>query len=112
MAEAALVNPLLRKASFSLVALAAGSFLVLSPPAHAKGCLKGAAVGGVAGHVAGHHGILGAGAGCLVGRHHAKQQAQETQAQQRRDEEARTRAQPREAQTHGGLVTPTRRDPV
>src|SRR5450759_3958602 len=39
--------------------------------AEAKGCLKGAAVGGVAGHFAGHHGVLGAAAGCVVGRHEA-----------------------------------------
>jgi hypothetical protein len=39
--------------------------------AEAKGCLKGAAVGGAAGHYAGHHGVLGAMAGCLVGRHQA-----------------------------------------
>jgi outer membrane lipoprotein SlyB len=39
--------------------------------ADAKGCLKGAAVGGVAGHYSGHHGILGAAAGCVVGRHEA-----------------------------------------
>jgi hypothetical protein len=39
--------------------------------AEAKGCLKGAAVGGVAGHYSGHHGILGAAAGCVIGRHEA-----------------------------------------
>jgi hypothetical protein len=39
--------------------------------AEAKGCLKGAAVGGVAGHYAGHHGVLGAAAGCVIGRHEA-----------------------------------------
>lgn len=40
--------------------------------ANAAGCLKGAAVGGVAGHFVGHgHGLLGAGIGCMVGRHHA-----------------------------------------
>jgi outer membrane lipoprotein SlyB len=44
--------------------------------AEAKGCLKGAAVGGVAGHYAGHHGILGAAAGCIIGRHEAKKRAQ------------------------------------
>ena len=47
--------------------------------ASAKGCLKGAAVGGVGGHVAGGHGVIGAAAGCVVGRHMAnkkdKQQA-------------------------------------
>jgi len=44
-------------------------------PAHAAGCLKGAAVGGLAGHVAGHHGVLGAGAGCAIGHHEANKQA-------------------------------------
>lgn len=39
--------------------------------ASAKGCLKGAAVGGVGGHVAGGHGVVGAAAGCAVGRHMA-----------------------------------------
>jgi hypothetical protein len=45
--------------------------LALPTVATAKGCLKGAAVGGVAGHVAGHHGLIGAAAGCAVGRHQA-----------------------------------------
>jgi outer membrane lipoprotein SlyB len=48
-----------------LIALAAVS------AADAKGCLKGAAVGGVAGHYSGHHGLLGAAAGCVIGRHEA-----------------------------------------
>jgi hypothetical protein len=48
-----------------LVALAAVT------AADAKGCLKGAAVGGVAGHYSGHHGLLGAAAGCAIGRHEA-----------------------------------------
>jgi hypothetical protein len=51
--------------------------------ANAAGCLKGAAVGGVAGHFAGHHGVLGAGAGCVIGHHeankHARQQATQSQ---------------------------------
>jgi outer membrane lipoprotein SlyB len=38
---------------------------------NAKGCLKGAVVGGVGGHYAAHHGILGAAAGCVIGRHEA-----------------------------------------
>ena len=42
--------------------------------ADAKGCIKGAVVGGVAGHYAGHHGVLGAAAGCLYGRHRANEQ--------------------------------------
>ena len=49
----------------------------LSGPADAAGCLKGAVVGGVAGHYAGNHGLLGAGAGCLVGRHYAKKHARQ-----------------------------------
>ena len=47
-------------------------------PAQAAGCLKGAAVGGVAGHVAGH-GVLGAAAGCVVGRHNANKSAREAE---------------------------------
>ncbi|MDB5889434.1 MAG: hypothetical protein JWP47_265 [Polaromonas sp.] len=51
--------------------------------ASAKGCLKGAAVGGVGGHVAGGHGVVGAAAGCAVGRHVAnkkeKQQVSQNQ---------------------------------
>jgi outer membrane lipoprotein SlyB len=45
--------------------------LASATTANAKGCLKGAAVGGVAGHYAGHHGLLGAAAGCVIGRHEA-----------------------------------------
>jgi hypothetical protein len=48
-----------------------------STPAPAKGCLKGAVVGGVAGHFAGHHGLLGAGAGCIIGHHEATKHARE-----------------------------------
>ena len=69
------------------LALAAIATLALasSSPADAKGCLKGAAVGGVAGHYAGHHGLLGAAAGCLYGRHRANEQerAQQTQGNPR-----------------------------
>jgi hypothetical protein len=52
---------------------AAFACLVLLAPSvsEAKGCIKGALIGGVAGHYAGHHGLLGAAAGCLVGRHQA-----------------------------------------
>ncbi len=46
-------------------------------PADAKGCIKGAIVGGVAGHYAGHHGLLGAAAGCAIGRHEAKKHERE-----------------------------------
>jgi hypothetical protein len=61
-------------------ALLAAAVLVPQSPAEAKGCTKGAVVGGVAGHYVGHHGVLGAAAGCLIGRHeankHARQQTQ------------------------------------
>ncbi len=40
-------------------------------PAWARGCIKGAIVGGLVGHYAGHHGLLGAMAGCAIGRHEA-----------------------------------------
>jgi hypothetical protein len=52
--------------------------------ASAKGCLTGAAVGGTAGHFAGHHAVLGAGVGCLIGRHRAnkKDRAAAAQAKQ------------------------------
>jgi len=64
------------------LALAAIAMLaIVSSPADAKGCLKGAAVGGVAGHYAGHHGLLGAAAGCLYGRHRANEQDRQSQTQ-------------------------------
>lgn len=55
-------------------------------PAQAAGCLKGAAVGGVAGHFAGHHGVLGAGAGCVIGHHEAAKHARE-KGQQQQDQQ-------------------------
>jgi hypothetical protein len=55
------------------------STAVLPGPAHAAGCLKGAVVGGAAGHFAGHHGLLGAGAGCVIGRHEANKKARQQQ---------------------------------
>jgi hypothetical protein len=63
------------------VLLALAALTIATGSADAKGCLKGAAVGGVAGHYAGHHGWLGAAAGCLYGRHRAKQQERQTQGQ-------------------------------
>ena len=54
-------------------------------PAQAAGCLKGAAVGGVAGHFVGHHTLLGAGAGCLVGRHEANKHERENEYGRDRD---------------------------
>ncbi len=52
------------------------------PAANAAGCIRGAMVGGVAGHVAGHHGLLGAAAGCAVGHHMARVDAQRARQQQ------------------------------
>lgn len=54
---------------------------LFSQAAEAKGCLKGAAVGGVAGHVVGGHGVVGAAAGCVVGRHQANKKAKQEAAQ-------------------------------
>ena len=54
----------------------------ITAPAQAAGCLKGAVVGGVAGHYAGHHGVLGAGAGCVIGHHEATKHAREKTQQQ------------------------------
>ena len=74
------------KAIFSCAA----AFLTLATvtSADAKGCLKGAVVGGTAGHFAGHHGILGAAAGCVIGRHEAEKRArmQDNQNSSRRGE--------------------------
>ena len=64
------------------VALAISAVASSSTPAPAAGCLKGAVIGGVAGHYAGHHGLLGAGAGCLIGHDEAKKHALEHAAQQ------------------------------
>ncbi|HLJ00982.1 MAG TPA: hypothetical protein VKT76_14810 [Bradyrhizobium sp.] len=68
---------------FAIASLAVAVFALAAGPAAAKGCLKGAVVGGIAGHYAGHHGLLGAAAGCLYGRHRAKEQEQKPQAPQR-----------------------------
>jgi len=63
---------------WTMGAMAVGALLsglMVAAPANAAGCLKGAVVGGTAGHFAGHHGLLGAGAGCVVGRHQANKKA-------------------------------------
>jgi hypothetical protein len=58
--------------AFTSIALAAA---LTTGNADAKGCIKGAIVGGVAGHYAHHHGVIGAAAGCLIGRHEANKRA-------------------------------------
>jgi hypothetical protein len=62
--------------------LAVAALTLAANSADAKGCIKGAVVGGAAGHYAGHHGVLGAAAGCLYGRHHAKDEERQKQQQQ------------------------------
>jgi hypothetical protein len=70
--------------ALALASLALASMAAV-PSAYAKGCIKGAVVGGVAGHVAGHHGLLGAAAGCIIGRHEAnKRDRMERDSDQRR----------------------------
>jgi hypothetical protein len=80
------------------IIMAAGLLLALSAasmaPANAVGCLKGAVVRGVAGHVVGHHGLLGAGAGCLIGRHEANKRAREQTQQSQSYIRATARAEP------------------
>ena len=70
---------------YMLLPVAVASFIAASwvaSPSYGAGCLKGAAVGGIAGHVAGHHGVIGAGAGCIIGHHEASKQAKEKVQQQ------------------------------
>ena len=68
-----------------LTVTAALLMLGATSAANAKGCIKGAIVGGVAGHYAGHHGVIGAAAGCLIGRHQAKKRAHAQQEMRRSD---------------------------
>jgi hypothetical protein len=70
------------KAQLAIVSVCAALMAVATVPAEAKGCAKGAVVGGIGGHVAGHHGLLGAAAGCAIGRHHAKKMARREREQQ------------------------------
>jgi len=53
------------------------TIVAMAGPADAKGCLKGAVAGGAVGHYAGHHGLIGAAAGCFIGRHEAAQRERE-----------------------------------
>ena len=71
------------------VLMAAGG---IAAPVQAAGCLKGAAIGGVAGHYAGHHGVLGAGAGCVIGHHEANKRAREKSQQQQQGPSAESQA--------------------
>src|SRR5207237_5159231 len=66
-----------------------------SPPANAAGCLKGAILGGIAGHYAGDHPLLGAGAGCLIGRQWANRSARQQQTTTQQYQTARAPNQTR-----------------
>jgi hypothetical protein len=68
---ASIMKRMLVGAAMTLAALTAAG------GAEAKGCIKGAIVGGIAGHYAGHHGLVGAAAGCAIGRHRANAQARQ-----------------------------------
>ncbi len=61
----------MRKTLFAVAALF--SLGTTIPPAHAIGCLSGAAAGALAGHMAGH-GVLGAIGGCIAGHQWHKHQ--------------------------------------
>jgi len=69
----------MRTAIFAAVALVFSSTMN-SPPAHALGCLSGAAAGALAGHMAGH-GVLGAVTGCVAGHGWHKHQLREQDLQ-------------------------------
>jgi hypothetical protein len=66
-------------AALAMIVMTPLVMLAAPSPAQAKGCIKGALIGGVAGHYAGRHGVLGAAAGCIIGRHqaHAAQKRQQ-----------------------------------
>ena len=74
--DAAKERDILRMRSILGCAALALAFSTATIPAQAKGCIKGALIGGTAGHFAGHHGLLGAAAGCVIGRHEANRQRQ------------------------------------
>ena len=72
---------MIRSASLLAAGLLALGAVAVPHQAEAKGCIKGAIVGGIAGHYAGHHGLLGAAAGCAIGRHRANARARQLDQQ-------------------------------
>jgi hypothetical protein len=66
------------RASFMQSSMILAAAVVL-PVAARAGCMTGAIVGGVVGHVAGGHGLLGAGAGCVIAHEHDKHEAERAQ---------------------------------
>ena len=69
--------------AIAVYAVLALGLAAMPTAADAKGCIKGAVVGGVVGHYAGRHGVLGAAAGCVIGRHRANNAAREDAERQR-----------------------------
>jgi outer membrane lipoprotein SlyB len=69
--------------SLTKCAVLALALTALAMPAHAKGCIKGAVVGGAVGHYAAYHGVIGALAGCVIGRHEANKRDRKQQHTQR-----------------------------
>jgi len=67
----------MKKICLCVAAAAAMMLIGNAQPASAKGCIKGAIVGGVAGHYTVHHGLAGAAAGCIIGRHEANKRERE-----------------------------------
>jgi hypothetical protein len=65
-------------------AILAGIGLSSGPADAGDGCVKGAVIGGVVGHVVGHHGLLGAGAGCVIGRHESNRRDRRSSDRDRR----------------------------
>lgn len=88
------------KAQLAIISVCA-ALVAVAGPAEAKGCAKGAVVGGIGGHVAGHHGVLGAAAGCVVGRHHAKKV-------ERREQQEAARNDARTMGNNGTYTAPAR----
>lgn len=94
--------------------IAASSFaavLIAASPAHAVGCLSGAAAGAVAGHVAGGHAVLGAAGGCIVGHEIAVKKAHEAEADKLiADYEAAPEGSPQRSKDMAGISRLARKD--
>ena len=110
----------MRTAIVAAVALlSSGTFI---PPAHALGCLSGAAAGALAGHMA-HHGVLGAVGGCVAAHEWHKHQLREQDLQSRGAYDTRRRqydlsapavaaANPAGPETMVGLATVAQHPPT
>ena len=80
-------------------------------PAHAVGCLSGAAGGALAGHVAGGHAVLGAAGGCIVGHELAVRKDRENEANHLiADYETHAEGSPARAKDLAGISRLARKD--